>query len=106
MFALSDDSTNDDHASSAGNLDVEWSRAMNDLRRQEEEDMIRGTFSEYSFQPLQFPERHCRELISHLDFRLDFGFQPIEQKEADEQHDVIAPDVSDWKSRITGGLGI
>ncbi|KAL3805079.1 hypothetical protein HJC23_003307 [Cyclotella cryptica] len=80
MFALSDDSTNDDYASSGGNLDVEWRRAMNDLRRQEEEDMMRGTFN--------------------------YGFQPIEQKEADEQHSVITPDVSDWKNRITGGLGI
>ena len=47
MLALSTDSTNDaDHSSSGGNpIDVEWRRAMDDLREQEEEDMKRGTFS-------------------------------------------------------------
>ena len=50
MLALSDDSTNADHySSSAGNpIDVEWRQAMDDLRRQEEEDMKRGRYSKYS----------------------------------------------------------
>ena len=46
MLALSDDSANAEHSSSFGNpIDVEWRRAMDDLRRQEEEDMRRGKFS-------------------------------------------------------------
>mmetsp|Transcript_17143 Transcript_17143/g.36021 ORF Transcript_17143/g.36021 Transcript_17143/m.36021 type:complete len:689 (-) Transcript_17143:398-2464(-) len=54
MLALSGDSTNnEDHSSSVGNpIDVEWRRAMDDLRRQEEEDMQRGTFN-YGFQPIE-----------------------------------------------------
>ena len=46
MFALSDDSTNDGYGSSIGNIDIEWRRAMDDLRRQEYEAMMRGTYSE------------------------------------------------------------
>jgi len=50
MLAMSDDSTNANHSSSVGNpIDVEWRRAMDDLRKQEEEDMKRGTFN-YGFQ--------------------------------------------------------
>ena len=45
MFALSDDSTNCDYASMVGNIDLEWRRAMDDLRRQEAEAMIKGTYS-------------------------------------------------------------
>lgn len=50
MLVLSSDSTNADHySSSAGNpIDVEWRQAMDDLRRQEEEDMKRGRYSKYS----------------------------------------------------------
>ncbi|KAL7538806.1 hypothetical protein ACHAXR_008809 [Thalassiosira sp. AJA248-18] len=50
MLAMSGDSTNaGDHSSSVGNpIDVEWRRAMDDLRRQEEEDMQRGTYSKSS----------------------------------------------------------
>ena len=48
MLALSDDETNANHSSSVGNpIDVKWRRAMDDLRRQEEEDMKRGTFSKF-----------------------------------------------------------
>ena len=48
MLALSDDGTHANHSSSVGNpIDVEWRRAMDDLRIQEEEDMKRGTYSEY-----------------------------------------------------------
>mmetsp|Transcript_29897 Transcript_29897/g.61578 ORF Transcript_29897/g.61578 Transcript_29897/m.61578 type:complete len:109 (-) Transcript_29897:1287-1613(-) len=49
MLQLSDDSTNDaDTSSSVGNpIDVEWRRAMDSLRRQEEEDMKRGLFSKF-----------------------------------------------------------
>ena len=44
MLVLSNDST---ATSSVGNpIDVEWRRAMSDLRRQEEDDMRRGTYSE------------------------------------------------------------
>lgn len=46
MLALSGDSTNADHSSSGGNpIDVEWRRAMDDLRQQEEDEMMRGTYS-------------------------------------------------------------
>lgn len=46
MLVLSNDNT---VASSVGNpIDVEWRRAMSDLRRLEEEDMKRGTYSESS----------------------------------------------------------
>jgi hypothetical protein len=54
MFALSDDSTNGDYASSVGNLDLEWRRAMDDLRRQEAEEMICGTYSKYSVRSLLY----------------------------------------------------
>jgi len=49
MLQLSDESTNDaDTSSSVGNpIDVEWRRAMDSLRRQEEEDMKRGLFSKF-----------------------------------------------------------
>jgi SP family facilitated glucose transporter-like MFS transporter 3 len=48
FLAMSNDTTNDGYSSSAGNpIDVEWRRAMDDLRRQEELDMLRGTYSEY-----------------------------------------------------------
>lgn len=44
MLVLSNDDT---VTSSVGNpIDVEWRRAMSDLRRLEEEDMKRGTYSE------------------------------------------------------------
>mmetsp|Transcript_28179 Transcript_28179/g.57479 ORF Transcript_28179/g.57479 Transcript_28179/m.57479 type:complete len:105 (+) Transcript_28179:418-732(+) len=54
MLQLSDDSTNDaDTSSSVGNpIDVEWRRAMDSLRRQEEEDMKRGLFN-FGFQPIE-----------------------------------------------------
>lgn len=46
MLVLSNDNT---ASSSVGNpIDVEWRRAMSDLRRLEEEDMKRGTYSEAS----------------------------------------------------------
>jgi hypothetical protein len=46
LLAMSYDTTNEDHSSSAGNpIDVEWRRAMDDLRRQEELDMLRGAYS-------------------------------------------------------------
>ncbi|KAL7551100.1 hypothetical protein ACHAWF_014335 [Thalassiosira exigua] len=50
ILAMSDDSTDAaaNSSSSIGNpIDVEWRRAMDDLRRQEEEDMKRGTYSKY-----------------------------------------------------------
>ncbi len=48
LLAMSYDTTNEDHSSSAGNpIDVEWRRAMDDLRRQEELDMSRGAYSKY-----------------------------------------------------------
>jgi hypothetical protein len=47
MFALSDDGTSGDYTSSIGNIDVEWRRAMDDLQRQEEDEMLRGAYSEY-----------------------------------------------------------
>ncbi len=50
MLALSDDGTNADHSSSVGNpIDVEWRRAMDDLRRQEELMMQQGTYN-YGFE--------------------------------------------------------
>lgn len=53
MLALSDDGTHENHSSSVGNpIDVEWRRAMDDLRIQEEEDMKRGTYN-YGFQPIE-----------------------------------------------------
>ncbi len=46
LLAMSYDTTSEDHSSSAGNpIDVEWRRAMDDLRRQEELDMLRGAYS-------------------------------------------------------------
>jgi len=52
FLAMSHDSVEADHSGSAGNpIDVEWRRAMDDLRRQEEEDMKRGTYN-YGFQPI------------------------------------------------------
>ncbi|KAL3792240.1 hypothetical protein ACHAWO_006059 [Cyclotella atomus] len=80
MFALSDDSTNGDYASSVGNLDLEWRRAMDDLRRQEAEEMICGTYN--------------------------YGFQPIKHKEEEGLRHEVDGDLSDWKTRITGGLDI
>ncbi|KAL7472581.1 hypothetical protein ACHAXS_012952 [Conticribra weissflogii] len=54
MLQLSDDSTNGaETSSSVGNpIDVEWRKAMDSLRRQEEEDMKRGIFN-YGFQPIE-----------------------------------------------------
>lgn len=53
MLAVSDDSTAENHSSSVGNpIDIEWRRAMDDLREQEEEDMKRGTYN-YGFQPIE-----------------------------------------------------
>ncbi|KAL3827197.1 hypothetical protein ACHAXA_006752 [Cyclostephanos tholiformis] len=50
FLATSHDTTYEDHSSSAGNpIDVEWRRAMDDLRRQEELDMLRGAYN-YGFQ--------------------------------------------------------
>lgn len=52
MLALSNDTANEYYSSSAGNpIDVEWRRAMDDLKRQEEFDMMRGTYN-YGFQPI------------------------------------------------------
>ena len=52
MLALSNDIATDYYSSSAGNpIDVEWRRAMDDLKRQEEIDMMRGTYN-YGFQPI------------------------------------------------------
>lgn len=50
---------------------------MDDLRRQEEEDMMRGTFN--------------------------YGFQPIEEQNSAPVAPILQADDSDWKSRITGG---
>lgn len=73
ILALPNDSGGTDHSSSVGNpIDVEWRRAMDDLRRQEEEDMMRGTFN--------------------------YGFQPIEKVE----EAPITPFVPDWQSRESG----
>lgn len=78
MLALSSDTTaNPNHSSSVGNpIDVEWRRAMDDLRRQEEENMMRGTF--------------------------DYGFQPIEPNGAPTP---VAPE-SDWRTRVSGEPGM
>ena len=52
MLALSNDTATEHYSSSAGNpIDVEWRRAMDDLKRQEEIDMMRGTYN-YGFQPI------------------------------------------------------
>jgi len=52
MLALSNDIATDYYSSSAGKpIDVEWRRAMDDLKRQEEIDMMRGTYN-YGFQPI------------------------------------------------------
>ena len=49
---LCDDESNENHSSSVGNpIDIEWRRAMDDLKQQEEEDMKRGTYN-YGFQPI------------------------------------------------------
>lgn len=51
LMLLSDDGSNE-HSSSVGNpIDIEWRRAMDDLKQQEEEDMKRGTYN-YGFQPI------------------------------------------------------
>lgn len=61
ILALNDDSmSNENSSSSVGNpIDVEWRRAMDDLKRQEEEDMMRGTYN-YGFQPIE-PNRVAAE---------------------------------------------
>ena len=52
LMLFSDDGSNQEHSSSVGNpIDIEWRRAMDDLKHQEEEDMKRGTFN-YGFQPI------------------------------------------------------
>ncbi len=49
---LCDDGSNENNSSSVGNpIDIEWRRAMDDLKQQEEEDMKRGTYN-YGFQPI------------------------------------------------------
>ena len=47
LLDLSDDGTSaDEYSNSVGNpIDVEWRRAMDALRKQEEEEMQRGTYS-------------------------------------------------------------
>ncbi len=96
MLVLSNDST---ATSSVGNpIDVEWRRAMSDLRRQEEDDMRRGTYSEsgttaslrqHYFCPLSLvPYRSIFLLL------IDYGFQPI------EQNPVVTE--SDWRARVAG----
>lgn len=37
---------------------------------------------------------------------IDYGFQPIEHTEEEGLHHEVDGDLSDWKSRITGGLDI
>lgn len=39
-------------------------------------------------------------------FFLDYGFQPIKHKEEEGLRHEVDGDLSDWKSRITGGLDI
>lgn len=74
MLALSDDDTNADHSSSVGNpIDVEWRRAMDDLRRQEEEDMKRGTYN-YGFMPIE-QNRLANE--SETDWRARVAGAPV-----------------------------
>lgn len=103
MMALSADSTTADHySSSAGNpIDVEWRRAMDDLRRQEEEDMKRGT---YSALLLSSTYHYCVQcpLMLLLCFSVlkDYGFQPIEPHAVENR---VAPE-SDWKSRVGSGV--
>lgn len=77
LLALShDDTTADQHSSSAGNpIDVEWRRAMDDLRKLEEEDMQRGTYN--------------------------YGFQPIEHNRVAAESDRVAAE-SDWRTRVAG----
>ena len=94
MLVLSNDNT---VASSVGNpIDVEWRRAMSDLRRLEEEDMKRGTYSESaitgSLLTLLFAPAHM--FVTARYFFTDYGFQPI------EQNPVAAE--SDWRARVAG----
>ena len=102
MLALSDDSTNADHySSSAGNpIDVEWRQAMDDLRRQEEEDMKRGRYSKYSM----ICSKYCLVFLlsltkfePHVLLRaLDYGFEPIDSRQVTNQVG------SDWQRVVTG----
>ena len=49
LMLFSDDGSNPNNSSSVGNpIDIEWRRAMDDLKQQEEEDMKRGTYSKFS----------------------------------------------------------
>jgi SP family facilitated glucose transporter-like MFS transporter 3 len=52
LMLVDDDGSDQNHSSSVGNpIDIEWRRAMDDLKQQEEEDMNRGTYN-YGFQPI------------------------------------------------------
>ena len=52
LMLFSDDETNPNNSSSVGNpIDIEWRRAMDDLKQQEEEAMKKGTYN-YGFQPI------------------------------------------------------
>eukprot|EP00581_Thalassiosira_minuscula_P040153 CAMPEP_0184475688 /NCGR_PEP_ID=MMETSP0740-20130409/146698_1 /TAXON_ID=385413 /ORGANISM="Thalassiosira miniscula, Strain CCMP1093" /LENGTH=101 /DNA_ID=CAMNT_0026853221 /DNA_START=123 /DNA_END=428 /DNA_ORIENTATION=+ len=59
MLSMSDDITGENSSSVGNPIDVEWRRAMDDLRKQEEEDMKRGTYN-YGFQPIE-PNRVAAE---------------------------------------------
>ena len=74
MLSINDDSTTADYSSgSVGNpIDVEWRRAMDDLRRQEEIAMQRGTYN--------------------------YGFTEIDPRQV--QNTVANP--FDWKSQLAG----
>lgn len=69
MLSINDDSTAADYSSgSVGNpIDVEWRRAMDDLRRQEEIDMQRGVYN-YGFQPID-PRQVSNPVANPLDWK-------------------------------------
>jgi hypothetical protein len=92
MLVLSNDNT---VTSSVGNpIDAEWRRAMSDLRRLEEEDMKRGTYSESSVFDILFLFIICSLPLDISPSTEDYGFQPI------EQNPVAAE--SDWRARVAG----
>ncbi len=104
FLATSHDTTYEDHSSSAGNpIDVEWRRAMDDLRRQEELDMLRGAYSKSTtHSPIT---THRVILLSFVIFLtlpisyrppVDYGFQHI-----DLNHLAVE---SDWRTYVAGEL--
>lgn len=70
--ATSNDASNDESEASIGNpIDVEWRRAMDYLKHQEEVDMQRGTYN-YGFHPIE-PNRISAETHPESDWKSMVG---------------------------------